>query len=92
MRVAGDGIVVQLRSLPGCPNTDQVRELVRRAAAEAGVAVELEELVGDYPSPTVVVGGRDVTGKPLAEGASCRLDLPTAGQLETALRRANQAP
>lgn len=77
---------VQVRSLPHCPNIEQVRELVRRAAAAAGAAVLLEELVGDYPSPTVLVDGLDVTGAPLAEGAYCRLDLPTEGQIQAALQ------
>lgn len=85
MSLAGAGIVVQIRRLPDCPHTGRVRELVQRAAAEAGVAVKLEELIGDFPSPTVVIGGRDVTGEPLGEGASCRLDLPTEEQIRTAL-------
>jgi hypothetical protein len=59
--------------------------MVRRVAAASGVEVELEELVGDYPSPTVLVDGRDVTGRPPAEVASCRLDLPTERQIREAL-------
>jgi hypothetical protein len=39
----------------------------------------VEELAGDYNSPTLLVNGFDVTGRPRAlEGVmSCRLDLPT---------------
>lgn len=86
MSVTGAEITVQIRRVPGCPHAERVRDLVRRAAAQAGVPVELEELVGDYPSPTVVVDGRDVTGQPLGAGASCRLDLPTEQQVRAALR------
>lgn len=78
---------VQLRRVAGCPHADEVRELVRTAAAACGVAVELDELVGDFPSPTVLVDGRDVTGTSPTEGASCRLDLPTEHQIRAALRR-----
>lgn len=78
---------VQIRRVPDCPNAEQAHELVHRAADAAGARVELEELVGEYPSPTVLVDGLDVTGAALGEGALCRLDLPTEGQIEAALRR-----
>lgn len=83
--VTGAGVVVQIRRVWNCPHTEQIRELVRQAAVAAGVVVDLEEVVGDYPSPTVVVHGRDVTGEPLGEGAWCRLDLPTGDQIRAAL-------
>lgn len=86
MSLTGRGIVVQIRRVPDCPHVEGVRNLVRRAAAEAGVAVELEELIGNFPSPTVLVHGGDVTGQALGEGASCRLDLPTQQQIRTALQ------
>lgn len=78
---------MQIRRVPDCPNVEEVRELVHRAAAAAGARVELDELVGEYPSPSVLVDGLDVTGAALGEGAICRLDLPTEGQIVAALRR-----
>lgn len=87
MSVANGACVVQVRRVADCPHVDQVRELVRSAAAAAGAVVVIDELVGDYASPTVLVDGRDVTGRPPAEGASCRLDLPTEWQIRAALER-----
>lgn len=87
MREPGAAVRVQIRLVPACPHADVARELVRRAAATAGLAVEVEELIGDYPSPTILVDGRDLTGEDLSEGASCRLDLPTERQILTALGR-----
>lgn len=86
MSLTGARVVVQMRRVPDCPHIARVRELVRRVATETGVPIELEEVVGNFPSPTVVIGGRDVTGEPLGEGASCRLDLPTEEQVRAALR------
>lgn len=85
---AGNGThTVQLQRVPDCPRADRVRELMRSAAAACGMVVELDELIGEYPSPTVLVDGRDVTGVSPAEGASCRLDLPTEDQIRAALQR-----
>lgn len=77
---------VQLRRHVDCPHSDQVRELVFRTAAACEVVVDLDELVGDYPSPTVLVDGRDVTGHSPVGGAFCRLDLPTEGEIRAALQ------
>jgi hypothetical protein len=45
------------------------------------------EKVGAYPSPTVLVDGRDVMGDPgVAPGiAACRVDTPTRARLLAAL-------
>lgn len=87
LKVSNTVRIVQLRRVADCPHAEPVRELVRRTAAASGVTVELEELVGDYPSPTVLVDGQDVTGVPPAEGGFCRLDLPTELQIRAALLR-----
>lgn len=79
---------VQLLSVPGCPHVEQARVTLRRALADAGITVTVEELVGNYPSPTVLIDGRDVvTGAPPASGACCRFDLPTIAQIAAVLRR-----
>lgn len=77
---------VQLLRVADCPHADQVRQKVRAAAAACNVVVELEEVVGDYASPSTLVDGRDVTGRSLPQGASCRLDLPTVEQIRAALQ------
>lgn len=79
--------LVQLLSVPDCPNVEQARATLRQVLADVAITTAVEELVGDYPSPTVVIDGRDVvTGAPPASGTCCRLDLPTAAQIAEALR------
>jgi hypothetical protein len=80
---------VELLHVTNCPNVDSVREVARRSLSESGIRGGVEELEGDYPSPTLLVDGLDVvTGRPPAAPAACRLDLPTTEQILTALRKA----
>lgn len=80
---------IEILQVPGCPRVDRVRETVHRVLANLEIQAQVEELVGEYPSPTLLIDGRDVTGRQVVpEGlASCRLDLPTEEQVLTALRR-----
>jgi hypothetical protein len=75
------GARIKILHVPGCPNLDRVREAVRRVVARVQVNAIVEELVGEYPSPTLLIDGRDVTGHPLGTSVSCRLDLPTEQQV-----------
>ena len=82
--------LVELRWVPDCPNVDRVRRELLAVLAELDLTLEVEERVGDYPSPTVVVDGLDVvTHETPQPGPSCRLDLPTHAQLVAALRTAD---
>lgn len=82
----GAPVRVQLLYVPDCPLVDRVRATLRACLAETRVPVQVEELEGPYPSPTVVIAGLDVvTGTTPRAEACCRLDLPTAGQIRTAL-------
>jgi hypothetical protein len=90
-------VSIQLLHVPGCPLVDGVRTTLRQALAKvqlhATATVTVEERVGDYPSPTLLIDGRDVTGRPhdqLRRGA-CRLDLPTERQVLSALERLTAA-
>jgi hypothetical protein len=78
---------VQLLHVPDCPLVERVRRTLQLSLARSGVVTMIEELEGLYASPTVLIDGIDVTGRPVApEGlASCRLDLPTEEQVSTAL-------
>lgn len=79
--------LVQLLSVPDCPHVEQARAALLQALAGGAITAVVEELIGDYPSPTVVIDGRDVvTGAAPASGACCRLDLPTSAQIAEALR------
>lgn len=60
---------------------------LRECLAETGMGDEpVETVVGDHPSPTLVVDGLDIaTGAPVAGAPRCRMDLPTHDQIRTAL-------
>ena len=80
---------IQILYVDGCPNVDRAREVVRRSLLAAGLSesVKVVETVGDFASPTVLVDGRDVTGRELSADASCRLDAPTVDEVMAALMR-----
>lgn len=76
---------IELRHVPDCANVDRTRRLLREVVEALGVSIEVEDLEGDYPSPSVLVDGVDVMGDPGFDGGACRLDLPTRQRLETHL-------
>lgn len=78
---------VQLLSVPDCPLVKKVQAMVSKCLVQTQLNVDVEVIVGDYNSPTLLVDGFDVTGRPAApEGQmSCRLDLPSEEQILAAL-------
>ena len=80
---------VQLLHVPGCSNVESARRLLRSTLSELGFNDPVEEEEGDYPSPTILIDGADVMGRPAGAGASCRLDLPTRERLVAALQSAS---
>ena len=84
--------VIELLSVHDCPRVAPVRRRLCRVLRQLGVTAQVVEHVGSFPSPTVLVDGRDVvTGRRLQGGGpSCRLDLPTAGQLRSAISLARR--
>jgi hypothetical protein len=86
-RTARD-INVQILHVPDCPLVDGLRSLLDRRLSRSGLHVTVEDVEGPYPSPTLLINGDDVTGRPIAEGPSCRLDLPSEEEILTALTRA----
>lgn len=83
-----DGVKAELRAVPDCPHLAQVRTALYAALADLGLPVVVTEVVGDYPSPTVLINGVDVMGGTGDGPAACRLDLPTVERLRAALRHA----
>lgn len=78
----------------GCSLFAPALELVRDCVRELGVDMVVSERVARYPSPTVLVDGRDVMGVP-GDGLSvdaCRLDVPTRERVADALRSALSSP
>ncbi len=79
---------VQVLQVPDCPLVDRMLALVEEARVEAGIELDVEVRVGQYPSPTLVIDGLDVaSGLPASTTACCRFDLPTREQVIAALRR-----
>ena len=85
-------VIVELRAVPACPNVDATRELLRACLAEAGLPLTVVELIGEYPSPSVLIDGRDVTGADPHGPAACVLRPPTADQIRAALYAATADP
>ena len=81
-------MIVELRAVPDCPNLAATRDLLHACLAEAGLALDVIERIGEYPSPSVLIDGRDVTGADPHGPAACVLSPPTAEQIRTALRAA----
>lgn len=87
---------IQLLSVPDCPLVAHVRSMVKDCLAKTHLngAVPVEELVGEYHSPTLLVDGVDVTGRPVPaltaseSQAACRRDVPSEEQILVALRGA----
>jgi Alkylmercury lyase len=81
-------VIVELRSVPDCPNLAPIREALHAALADLGLAPDVIEVFGDYPSPSVLVNGVDVMGGIAGGGsAACRLDLPTPERIRAALQQ-----
>ncbi|MGR8010370.1 alkylmercury lyase family protein [Streptomyces hypolithicus] len=81
-------MIVELLSVPDCPNLAPTRDLLRACLAELGLPLTVVEKVGDHPSPSVLVDGVDVMRASAGEAQSCRLDVPTAEAIRAALRHA----
>jgi hypothetical protein len=79
---------LELLLTPGCPNAAATRAVVAECLDRLGLAIPIQERVGDFPSPTILVDGVDVmtglTGAPPVH--ACRLELPTRSRLLAALR------
>ncbi|MBM0224375.1 organomercurial lyase [Micromonospora sp. ATA51] len=79
---------VELRSVPDCPNLAPARHALHAALVDVGLPAVVTEVVGDYPSPSILVNGVDVMGGTGDGPAACRLDLPTGERIRAALRQA----
>jgi hypothetical protein len=86
-------VTVELLHVPDCPLVDRVRDTLHDCLALANRPVQVSELEGDYPSPTLLIDGIDVvTGEPPRREPCCRFDLPTRDQILAALHAAHPGP
>ena len=81
-------VIVELRAVPDCPNLAATRDLLTACLVGAGLPPTMIERLGDFPSPSVLIDGVDVTGADPDGPPMCVLRPPTAAQVRTALRRA----
>jgi hypothetical protein len=80
---------VELLHVPDCPHVDGARRLLVECLGELGLErVAVDDREGDFPSPSILINGRDVMGAPALNAAACRLDVPTRERVVAALRRA----
>ncbi|MCC3318412.1 hypothetical protein [Nocardia africana] len=81
---------VQLLHVPDCPLLGRVRDTLAEALRRTPIqVVRVDEIEGNYPSPSLLIDGIDViTGEPPQQTACCRFDLPTPEQITTALDNA----
>lgn len=77
---------IELLQVPDCPHAPAARQLVQHCLARLGVSAPIEDRVGRYPSPTVLIDGHDVMGGAAQTGAACRLDRPTTDRVLAAMR------
>lgn len=96
-------IGIELVYFGGCPHVDLARAALREALALSGLPLRWTEWNQDdssapdhvqvYASPTVLIGGRDVTGQPPLNGAkACRSDgIASAEVIRAALSRINSS-
>jgi hypothetical protein len=80
---------IELLHVSGCANVESARQLLRSTLSELALDERIEEKEGAYPSPTILIEGSDVMGRPDAIGPSCRLDVPTRERLIAALQTAS---
>lgn len=96
-------IDVELVYFTGCPHVEEARRAIRGALALEQLPLAWQEWDQDdpatptrvqrYASPTVLVGGRDVTGVHEGDAPACRADgIPAAETIRTAVRSASGLP
>lgn len=88
---------IELLGFPGCPNTPVLRAHLRKALADPAAFEEVnqEDLpwsdpLRGWPTPTILVNGRDLFGLPApsSHAMGCRLypgGVPTVSEIRSAL-------
>ncbi len=94
---------IELVYFAGCPHVESARTSLREALAEAGLPAQWTEWdqydsatpprVLGFGSPTILIGGRDVTGHGrIGLGKACRADgVPSVEVVRSALARTHPA-
>ncbi|WP_043736807.1 MULTISPECIES: hypothetical protein [Nocardia] len=78
---------IEVLTVPNCPNAPATIELLRTCLHRLHLNIPIQQRIGEYPSPTILIDGVDLMGTPPSATPTCRLDLPTKEQIMTALCR-----
>jgi hypothetical protein len=78
-------IRIQILHVADCSLVVAVRKDLQECLDQYGVNALIEEVEGPYPSPTLLVDGRDVTERSPDVGPACRLDLPSRDEISRAI-------
>lgn len=77
---------IRILHVEDCPLVEALIDDLESCLAEADLDEPVEVVVGDYPSPTLLINGIDVaTGEPVAGQPRCRMDLPSRPQIQAAV-------
>ena len=94
---------IQLLYFPGCPNVQAARNVLEKAMLETSVSLlELREInvqapdcpahLKNWPSPSILVNGKDIEGQSPKAGAACRVYkngiAPALGEIVNAITNA----
>ena len=94
---------IELVYFTGCPHVESARTTLRSALTEAGLPAQWTEWdqlepetparVQGFGSPTILIGGYDVTGQGrISGGKACRADgVPSVEVVRSALARTHPA-
>ena len=79
---------ISILHVPDCPSIGRVRDTLQVALRRVGATAVVEEVEGEYPSPTLLIDGDTVDGYPLGSDPACRINLPTDEEITTVIRAA----
>lgn len=99
-------VTIELLGFPGCPNTPALRDNLRAALRDLGspAFIDTDQMTlpeddprRGWPTPTILVNGRDLFGMPEPTSAAmgCRMypgGVPSVARVREALAAAIRAP
>ena len=81
-----EGSRIRILQVEDCPLVHVLIDDLKSCLIAADVDEPVEVVVGDYPSPTLLIDGIDVaTGQPISGRPRCRMDLPSRSQIQAAV-------
>jgi hypothetical protein len=79
---------ISILHVPDCPSLGEVRQTLQMALRSVDATAVIEEVEGEYSSPTLLIDGIGVDGCTPGCLPACRINLPTHEEIATAIRAA----